>query len=149
MGLTEFKQEFLHPKTPEYIHTRLFEKICLKDHIKGLSEEDVIVFITVLHQPSLKERASLAFLLFDIKSEGSKIPVSNLYRFGNQLLGLANEDIYRIFDKIGFNKDDLLDFEDFITIFEDNQGHQLFRWLYNLSTDPLNIIQGRFNDLPT
>lgn len=83
MGLTEFKAEFLHPKSPEYILTAFFEKMCHKDNIKGLTEEDIIEFVVLLWLSNSAERAKLAFKIFDIKNEGSSIPVANFYRFGN------------------------------------------------------------------
>ena len=38
MQLNSFKTEFLHPKTPEYVHNTFFEIVCSKDTNKGITE---------------------------------------------------------------------------------------------------------------
>ena len=112
MQLTDFKKEFLHPRTPDYIMNTLFEKLCFKDTQKGLSEEDIIAFICLLRHPDKNDRASLAFQIFDIKNEG-KIPVSNFFKFGNTLLSISNETINSVFKDIGYGKDDRVEIYDF------------------------------------
>ena len=38
MGFNSFKNEFLHPQTPEYVQNTFYEIVCLKDSNKGLTE---------------------------------------------------------------------------------------------------------------
>lgn len=65
MSMTGLKIEFLHPKTPEYVHQSFYEILCFNTN-KGLTEQDVIVLVAILRLGSIREKSELLYRIFDI-----------------------------------------------------------------------------------
>ena len=89
----------------------------MKDTLKGLSENDIVVFSAVLKIGSVAEKAELLFAVFDLDYEGS-VQVTSVCKIGSSLFKMKVDDTLRLLERYGYRRGDELSLGQFKELVE-------------------------------